>query len=215
MGTFFVGADSSTGKHYGSFQGDLAARHQRDRAKRRRKAKLRACLEKKGITNLPSTSSASGQRLSRHVRQSINRAVNEFLADCVDTTVVLERLSVASLGFKARRMNAYLYASNLGHVKDQLPWAAAKRGIELVYVNPAYSSQECPHCHFPDRANRPTQQTFCCVVCGFTGHADQVGATNILNRLNDSELAACRSLEQVKALLLRRHAHWKAQHGYP
>jgi transposase len=40
---------SSTGKEYGSFHGKMARRHKRDRAKRRRKAKLRACLEKKGV----------------------------------------------------------------------------------------------------------------------------------------------------------------------
>ncbi len=35
---------TSTGKHYGSFHKDLRARHKRDRAKRRRKAKLRVCF---------------------------------------------------------------------------------------------------------------------------------------------------------------------------
>jgi hypothetical protein len=39
---------TSTGKHYGAFHQDLRARHKRDRAKRRRKAKLRACLKKSG-----------------------------------------------------------------------------------------------------------------------------------------------------------------------
>src|SRR6266849_10652575 len=58
---------TSTEKHYGSFQGKLAKKHKRDREKRRRKAKLRACLEKKGVPKekLPSTSSATGQRLGR------------------------------------------------------------------------------------------------------------------------------------------------------
>src|SRR5229473_4164049 len=62
-----VGADvgianfitTSTGKRYGSFHGKLARLQKRDREKRRRKARLRACLKKKGITKLPSTSSAS------------------------------------------------------------------------------------------------------------------------------------------------------------
>jgi len=49
---------TSTGKQYGTFHGKLARRHKRDREKRRRKAKLRACLEKKGVR------SGSG-RLSR------------------------------------------------------------------------------------------------------------------------------------------------------
>src|SRR5258707_3044267 len=72
---------TSTGKHYGAFHKDLRARHKRDRAKRRRKAKLRACLKKKGIKKLPSTSSRTGQKLIRHVKQEINHAVNQWLTD--------------------------------------------------------------------------------------------------------------------------------------
>ena len=68
---------TSTGKHYGTFNGKLGERQKRDREKRRRKAKLRKCLESKGAHKLPSTSSKSGQRLIRHVRQEINRAVSQ------------------------------------------------------------------------------------------------------------------------------------------
>jgi hypothetical protein len=59
---------TSDGQHYGTFHGKLRERQKHDREKRRRKAKLRTCLEKKGVRKLPSTSSRSGQRLSRHVR---------------------------------------------------------------------------------------------------------------------------------------------------
>jgi len=72
---------TSDGKHYGTFHGKLRERQKRDREKRRRKAKLRKCLEKKGVKKLPSTSSKSGQRLARHVRQSINQAVNQCFTD--------------------------------------------------------------------------------------------------------------------------------------
>src|SRR5260221_12218420 len=54
---------TSDGRHYGTFNGKLRDRQKRDREKRRRKAKLRTCLEKKGVEKLPSTSSRSGQRL--------------------------------------------------------------------------------------------------------------------------------------------------------
>ncbi len=50
---------TSTGKRYGTFHGKLAERHKRDREKRRRKAKLRTCLEKKGTARLPSTASTT------------------------------------------------------------------------------------------------------------------------------------------------------------
>ena len=178
---------TSTGQSYGTFHGALARKHRRDRHTRRNKAKLRACLEKKGVPpeRLPSTSSATGQRLSRHVRQEINRAVNQVLDAHPEARLVYEKLSVASMRFHARSMNAYLYASKLGHIPDQLAWAAAKRGMAAHTVNPAYSSQECPRCHFVSRANRPDQKTFRCVVCGYQAHADHKAALVLASRWAD------------------------------
>ena len=199
----------STGKHYGSFHGTLAKRHQRDRQKRRRKAKLRACLKKKGVTRLPST---HNNKLARHVRQEINRAVNEVYREHPEAQFAYEQLHVAGMRFKARRMNAYLYASNLAHIPAQLAWGAAKRGIRARKVKSAYSSQECHRCHHVARTNRSTQQTFCCVVCGHTTHADVNAAENLASRLHDRELAACADRRAIKALLARRHQQWLQQH---
>jgi hypothetical protein len=206
---------TSTGKHYGTFHGKLRERQKRDREKRRRKAKLRMCLEKKGVKRLPSTRSKSGQRLARHVRQEINRAVNECFAEHPNAQFAHERLSVATMKYKARAMNAYLYASNLAHIPKQLTWNAAKRGIAIRKVRSAYSSQECSVCHYPDQANRPDQQTFCCVACGFKTHADLNAASNIEARWEDKELHACKDRKEVKALLVRRHQEWRKQNGWP
>jgi transposase len=197
---------TSTGKQYGTFNGKLAERHKRDREKRRRKAKLRACLKKKGVKRLPST---RNKKLARHVRQEINRAVNELYRDHPDAQFAYEQLNVAGMKFKARRMNAYLYASNLAHIPAQLGGGAAKRGIRARKVKSAYSSQACHRCHYVARENRPSQQTFCCVVCGHTNHADVNAAENLASRLNDQELAACVDRKAIKALLDRRHQDWQ------
>lgn len=206
---------TSTDKEYGSFHGTMARQHKRDREKRRRKAKLRACLEKKGVPSeqLPSTSSATGQRLGRFVRQEINRAVNEMIKDHPHARIIYEELNVASMRFKARAMNSYLYASNLAHIPEHIAWATAKRGMAAHTVKAAYSSQECPRCHGVDRANRPQQQTFCCVVCGYTEQADRKAASTLADRWGDTELAACPDTKAVKALLLKRHEDWKHTHG--
>jgi hypothetical protein len=206
---------TSDGRHYGTFHGKLRERQKRDREKRRRKAKLRKCLEKKGVKKLPSTSSKSGQRLARHVRQSINRAVNQCFAEHEGAQIAYEHLSVATMKYKARAMNAYLYASNLAHIPRQIAWNAAKRGVAAIRVKSAYSSQECSVCHYVDRANRPNQQTFCCRVCGHGTHADLNAANNIQHRLGDEELRACRNRKAVKALLMRRHQEWKKHNGWP
>jgi putative transposase len=96
---------ASTGQQYGTFTGTLAARHKRDREKRRRKATLRACLKKKGVKRLPST---RNKKLGRRVRQEITRAVKELYRDYPDAQFAYEQLNVAGMRFKARRMNGYL-----------------------------------------------------------------------------------------------------------
>ena len=199
---------TGTGKRYGSFHGKLARRHKLDREKRRRKAKLRACLKKKGVTRLPSL---TNQRLARHVRQEINRAVNAFYAEHPGHQIACEDLNVRTMRFRARRMNAYLYASNLAHLPKQLAWGAKKRGQAVQAGWAAYSSQECSRCHFVSRANRPEQQTFCCQACGLTLHADVNAAINHQARFHDCEMQACRSKEEVKALLDARHVAYLEQ----
>ena len=200
---------TSDGKHYGTFHGKLRERQKRDREKWRRKAKLRACLQKKGVEKLPSASSKSGQRLRRHVRQEINRAVNECVTEHAEAHIAYEQLSVATMRFKARAMNAYLSASNLAHIPEQLAWVTAKRGVSAITVKSAYSSQECNVCHYTDRKNRPNQQTFCCQVCGNALHADVNAAKNLAQRWYDTEMQACKSKQGIKALLLKRHAIWR------
>jgi transposase len=142
---------TSVGKHYGSFNRTLAERHKRDREKRRRKAKLRVCRKRKGVTRWPSTRNT---KLARHVRQEINRAVNEVYCEHPEAQLAYEQLHVAGMKFKARRMHAYLYASYLAHIPAQLAWGAAKCGIRARKVKSAYSSQECQCCHYVSRENR-------------------------------------------------------------
>lgn len=198
--THFVTA--STGKQYGQFSAKLLARHQREQEKRRRKAKLRACLEKRGVTRLPSTTNS---RLARHTRQAINRAVNQFYTDHPGCQIAHETLNRAGMRFKSRRMNAYLSASQLGWIPKQLVWGAKKRGVAIHSVQAAYTSQACPECHFVSRSNRPQHQTFCCQVCRLTDQADRVAARNIQSRHGDADIHRCRTIDDIKAVLQQRH----------
>ncbi len=204
---------TSTGRNYGTFHGRLRERQKRDRDKRRRKAKLRACLKRKGKEKLPSTSSRSGQRLTRHVKHSINRAINQCFAEHEGAQFAYEQLSVASMRFKARAQNAYLRASNLAHLPKQIQWNALKRGVLATSVMSAYSSQECNRCFYTHRGNRPSQGTFRCLACGYEAPADTSAAVNIARRVGDKQLRACRDRIAVKSVLMKRHEAWKKKHG--
>jgi IS605 OrfB family transposase len=61
-------------------------------------------------------------------------------------------------------------------------YKAAGVGVPIVVVDPRYTSQTCLACGHVDRANRPSQARFECVVCAFAGPADAVAACVISAR---------------------------------
>ncbi|MBB4943600.1 IS605 OrfB family transposase [Streptosporangium album] len=63
-----------------------------------------------------------------------------------------------------------------------IAYKAARAGVALVYVDPAYTSQGCSACGHVDKKNRPDQETFLCTSCGFAEHADVNAARNIAAR---------------------------------
>ena len=73
--------------------------------------------------------------------------------------------------------------------RRQLQYKLAWSGGMLIVVPPHNTSRECPACGHTEAANRMTQAQFRCVECGFSAHADLVGAINVLAR--GHRMAAC------------------------
>ncbi|MEV4376251.1 transposase [Streptosporangium sp. NPDC049644] len=63
-----------------------------------------------------------------------------------------------------------------------IAYKAARQGVAVVHVDPAYTSQACSSCGHVDKRNRPGQATFSCTSCGFAEHADVNAARNIASR---------------------------------
>lgn len=131
-------------------------------------------------------------KLCRQNEGRIQRLISELL-DTFEvegiTDLCLEDLDVRNdmtflehqgLKVKYSRLLRLLRLSNL---KAWMMRQAEKRGIRVHLTNPAYTSQECPHCHHADRANRTTQETFICTNCGLTAPADTVAAHNTKERV--------------------------------
>ena len=85
-------------------------------------------------------------------------------------------------------LNKSILDQGWGEFKRQLSYKSAWLGGEVLLVNPRYTSQTCPDCGHCAKANRQTQAHFACVSCGYTDHADVVGAINVL-RAGHAQLA--------------------------
>lgn len=64
--------------------------------------------------------------------------------------------------------------------RRQLDYKLAWSGGHLIAVPPQNTSRTCPACGHVSADNRPTQERFACIECGFEGSADVVGAINVL-----------------------------------
>ena len=98
-------------------------------------------------------------------------------------------------------MNRILRRCGIGIIKKKLASLEEELGIEIVYVNPAYTSQECPHCHYIDKKNRKQRSRFECLLCGYTVHADVVGSRNVQNRSSAADPSV--SIDTCKQSVLR------------
>jgi putative transposase len=86
-------------------------------------------------------------------------------------------------------LNRVILEQDWGMFKTFLQYKQDWSGCQLLFVDPKYTSQECPECHHRSKDNRQTQAEFECVECHHKEHADLVGAKNVLGR--GHRLLAC------------------------
>lgn len=164
------------------------------------------------------TSSNRYRRERRKTREFIRNELCRILNRAVETyrpaKIVVEKLVPSSPGL-SRRMNRLLSQCGRKAIEVKLGCLSEDYGIEVEYVNPAYTSQEGSNCGYTEKANRKSRDGFVCNHCGRTIHADVngsrvigsrsstplanpfVGGDAILNGLRDRFLAS-----------VERYPHW-------
>ena len=71
----------------------------------------------------------------------------------------------------------------LSSLKQEVEHIARKYGIAVSTVHSSYTSKMCPICGCIEDENRPNQETFECIECGYSSNADYNAANNIKNRV--------------------------------
>ena len=145
---------------------------------RRRFAKRRKKLGKAKKPKAIKKSANKEQCWMKDQDHKISRAiVNDAIAHGIGT-IKLESLSgIRASARTSRKNNHSLHSWSFYRLAKFIEYKAQLAGIEVVYVDPAYTSQICPICggvhHAKDRQ-------YVCPDCGYRSHRDIIGARNIL-----------------------------------
>lgn len=153
---------------------------------RRRYAHNRRTLQEKGTRSAHRRLKAIGRREERFIRDVDHRAAKR-LADTPGIGVMaFEDLTrIRRLARKGTRTGRHrrnmLNQWPFSQLQEFTAYKAAAKGIQVVMVDPAYTSQRCNRCGYVDKGNRDHAR-FDCLRCGHSDDADHNAALNIRDR---------------------------------
>jgi len=126
-------------------------------------------------------------KLRNLIKNEVRRNLNRIIYLYAPKEIVIERLDFRNQNL-SRWMNRLLSNFGKGQIIDKLESLKEEYGIEYKEINPAYTSQECPCCHYVAKSNRKSRDKFKCGYCGYSKHADVVGARIAFDRSSDKEI---------------------------
>lgn len=146
--------------------------------------KYRALRRNLGKAKQPKLIKAIKDKESRYVtdlnhkisRQLIDLAVQEKVS-----TIVMEELkNIRKTAFSLKSADRNLNSWAFFELQQFIEYKAKLEGIEVVYINPKYTSQTCSICGTISKSNRNRNLYKC--NCGHKVHADLNAARNICNK---------------------------------
>lgn len=113
------------------------------------------------------------RNFAKTYNHQLSHKIVKFAKDNKCQYINLEKLTKE--GFPDSLLGVWSYYE----LQTMIKYKADREGIEVRFINPAYTSQTCSKCGHVHRDNRKTQAKFECTECGFTLNADHNAAINI------------------------------------
>ena len=144
--------------------------------KKRKFRSVRKALGKKKKLNAIRNLKNKEQRWMEDKDHKVSRAIVNFAKENKVSVIRLERLAnIRQTTRTSRKNEKNLHTWSFYRLSQFIEYKANLEGIEVEYVNPAYTSQTCPRC---SEKNKAQDRKYKC-KCGFEKHRDIVGAMNI------------------------------------
>lgn len=110
-------------------------------------------------------------------RDRINHQYSRYIVDMAIKykckTIQMEDLSGIS------KDSTFLKSWSYYDLQMKIEYKAKENGIDVIKINPKFTSQRCSKCGYISEDNRPEQSVFLCKKCGFGLNADWNAALNI------------------------------------
>ena len=121
------------------------------------------------------------RKLRGYVETEINRVLEHLVRLKRPARLIVEKLDFQHPEL-SKRMNRLVQRSGRKVFRQKLQDLQERFGIEVIEVDPAYTSQRCSSCGYTYRSNRPARAAFRCGRCGHTCHADVDAARVVRGR---------------------------------
>ncbi|WDT92387.1 IS200/IS605 family element transposase accessory protein TnpB [Streptomyces sp. SCSIO-PteL053] len=152
---------------------------------RKRQLDLRKKLQAKGTKSAKRLLKKRSRKEARHTA-NVNHIISKTIVTTAERTgygIVLEDLTGIRSRVRLRKdQRASLHSWSFHQVASFVEYKAKRAGVPLVYVDPAYTSQQCSECGHIDRMNRIDQAAFACRSCGALVHADDNASHNLARK---------------------------------
>lgn len=112
-------------------------------------------------------------------KETFNHKVSKYIVDVAlkykVSLIQMEDLS----GFSSNQQESLLKNWSYYDLQLKVKYKAEEKGIQVVLINPKYTSQRCSKCGYISVDNRKTQKEFKCITCGHEENADVNASKNI------------------------------------
>ena len=139
------------------------------------------CRSGKGYKNRMKNANAIGDKYNRF-KDTYNHRISRYIINLAlkynVKTIQMEDLT----GFSEQQSESLLKNWSYYDLQNKITYKANENGIEVIKVNPKYTSKRCSVCgniHIDNRDCKNDQSNFTCKVCGHHENADINASKNI------------------------------------
>jgi IS605 OrfB family transposase len=127
-------------------------------------------------------------RRMKHINHQVSKGIIQEAIQQEAGIIVMEDLTYIRARIKAgKKMRSRLHRWAFRQLQTMIQYKAESRGLEVIYVNPAYSSQECSQCGCVGVRQR---HHFKC-SCGHQQHSDLNASRNLCRFAQSIGRATC------------------------